>query len=218
MPGADQSEPPADVLAALGANVSRETLQDFALYLELLGRWQKRINLVSPNSQADGWRRHILDSAQLYPFLPPGPVRLADLGSGAGLPGLILALMLKGRDGAEVHLIESDARKCAFLREAARLTRAPVIIHRTRIEALAPAELGARPSVITARALKALPELLSLAYHFCGKDTRCLFLKGQDVGSELTEAHKYWSMTAKTAPSLSDPRGAIVIIEALSRV
>lgn len=120
--------------AAEQLGLTAETRERLAAYLALLGKWNPRINLVGPNTLADAWRRHILDSGQLYRYLPTKPHRLVDIGSGAGLPGLILAIM----GAPDVHLIESDQRKCVFLREAARITAAKVTIHAVRVEAVAP--------------------------------------------------------------------------------
>ncbi len=198
-------------------NVSRETIGAFEALVGLLCQWQQKINLVGPKTLQEVWTRHILDSAQLFAHLPPEASTLLDLGSGAGFPGLVLAIMLKERPGTHVHLVESDTRKCAFLREAVRITAAPAIIHAERIESLKTADLGAPFAVITARALKPLTELLELAAPFVGANTKCLFLKGQDVEQELTAAHKYWKLHYHLAPSLSGPRGVVLIIEGLAR-
>jgi 16S rRNA (guanine527-N7)-methyltransferase len=184
---------------ARSENVSRETLARLSLYLALLERWQKRINLVGGRTLEDPWRRHILDSAQLVGLIE-GPV-LIDLGSGAGLPGLILAIL---RPDLEVHLIESDARKCAFLREAARETAASATIHTTRVEAVAPF----RADTVVARALAPLPQLLPLAARFTPRV--CVFSKGEEVEQELTESRKDWKFDLERVPSRSDPRGVIL--------
>ncbi|MGH7060988.1 MAG: 16S rRNA (guanine(527)-N(7))-methyltransferase RsmG, partial [Stellaceae bacterium] len=149
--------------------VSRETLARLEAYVELLGRWSARINLVGRDSLADSWRRHILDSAQVLPLVPDGARNLIDLGSGAGLPGLVLAIL----GMPAVELIESDIRKCAFLREAARVTGTEVAISRSRIEARVPQPVD----VVTARALAPLDRLLGLAAPFLGTGSVCLFLK-----------------------------------------
>lgn len=182
-------------------NVSRETLARLETYLQLLARWQKRINLVGGRSLADPWRRHFLDSAQLFPLLPPDTGSLVDLGSGAGFPGLVLgALGVKN-----VHLIESDVRKCAFLREAAREMGISVEIHTARIENLTPWPVD----VVTSRALAPLPRLLSLAFPFLELGAEALFLKGRAGFEELTEAEKSWKMLYEAIPSQSDPDGVI---------
>ena len=190
-------------------NVSRETLDRLIRYVELLTAWNARINLVGRNTLGDVWRRHILDSAQLYPHIPQGTRLLIDLGSGAGLPGLILSIL----GVPEVHLIESDARKAVFLREAARVTSAPAAVHALRIDRAKP--LVAQ--VVTARALAPVAELLEISERFRAPDTICVFLKGENVQEELTEAVKQWNMTAHQSPSLSDPSGCILRLENINR-
>jgi 16S rRNA (guanine527-N7)-methyltransferase len=189
--------------------VSRETLDRLRLYVEILGKWTKRINLVAPASMDDVWRRHILDSAQLYTLLPPETKVLVDFGSGAGLPGLILAIM-----GVEdVHLIESDTRKATFLQEAARLTATTVTIHARRVEAVPLIQAD----VVTARALARLAILLEYANRFLTARSSCYFLKGANLADELTEARKYWHMEASKFPSLSGASGVIVKLESIVR-
>ena len=190
-------------------NVSRETLERLNRYVEVLTAWNSRINLVGRNTMGDVWRRHILDSAQLYPHVPQDTRLLIDLGSGAGLPGLILSLL----GLPEVHLVESDARKAVFLREAARITEAPVTIHALRIDRVKP--LVAQ--VVTARALAPVAELLEISERFRTPDTICLFPKGENVQEELTEATKQWKMTTHQSPSLSDPSGCILRLENINR-
>lgn len=185
-------------------HVSRETLDRLQTYLELLSRWQKRINLVGPSTLEDPWRRHILDCGQLWRLWPNGARRLVDLGSGAGLPGIVLAVM----GAPEVHLIESDQRKAAFLREAARACGVTVTVHAGRSESVAP--LAA--DVVTARALAPLPDLLELALRHMQAGTTCLFLKGRTAESELTLARESWTMRAAMVGSLSDPEGQILLI------
>ncbi|HVI52781.1 MAG TPA: 16S rRNA (guanine(527)-N(7))-methyltransferase RsmG [Candidatus Sulfotelmatobacter sp.] len=188
-------------------SVSRETLERLSAYAELLVKWQAKINLVGPATLPDLWRRHMLDSAQMAAHLPDGPV--LDLGSGAGFPGLVLAVMT----GQTVHLVESDARKCAFLREAARIAGADVVIHNKRIEAVAPFSVAA----VTARALASLDKLLDWAAPFLQQRTQCLFLKGKIVDEELTQAGEHWKMTSRRVPSLSDPSGLILILNEVHR-
>lgn len=200
--------PPEAACAALA--VSRETGERLATYLELLGRWQRRINLVAASTLADPWRRHILDSGQLARLAPPGARVWADLGSGAGLPGLVLAIL----GVPEMHLVESDQRKAAFLREAARVTGAAVTVHATRIEsAILPAL-----NVVTARALAPLDRLLPLAAPHLGKDVTAIFPKGRQAQHELTKARAHWHMTAGIVPSLSDPQASILVLQGVSRV
>jgi len=194
---------------AAQTGVSRETLARLEAYAALLAQWNERINLVGRESLRDPWRRHFLDSAQLLPLLPEGSQDLIDIGSGAGFPGLVLAIL--GVSGIE--LVESDARKCAFLREAARIAAAPVAIRNTRIEALAPHPVD----ILTARGCAPLDKLLLLAQGFIGPQTTCLFLKGERAAEELTAARQAWTMTASLHPSRSDPRGVIVALEQIAR-
>jgi 16S rRNA (guanine527-N7)-methyltransferase len=189
--------------------VSRETLERLSVHLDLLRRWQRAINLVGAATLADPWRRHFLDSAQLVKHLPDAAANLADLGSGAGFPGMVLALL--GVPG--VHLIEADRRKAQFLREVARATGAPVIIQAERVERMQ----GWPADVITARALAPLPRLLDLAQGFVAADTVCLFLKGRSAERELTEARRSWHMMAAMFPSLSEPNGIVVQLRGIRR-
>ena len=190
-------------------SVSRETLSRLSAYVDLLEQWNRRINLVGRNTMGDIWRRHILDAAQLYPLLPRRTRILIDFGSGAGIPGLVLAAM----GVAEVHLVESDQRKAAFLREAVRVMDIPAVVHPERIEKLA----AFSADVVTARALADLPELLDLAERFLQPRTMCLFLKGRSVEDELSAAGEAWAMAAERLDSRSDPSGVILKLEALSR-
>ncbi|HEX6841741.1 MAG TPA: 16S rRNA (guanine(527)-N(7))-methyltransferase RsmG [Stellaceae bacterium] len=190
-------------------NVSRETFNRLVIYVDLLSTWNARINLVGRNTMGDVWRRHILDSAQLYPHIPQGTCLLIDLGSGAGLPGLILSIL----GVPEVHLVEADARKAVFLREAARLTDAAVTVHAVRIDRVKPFVA----QVVTARALAPLIELLEISERFRAPSTSCLFLKGENAQEELTLASKQWNMTAHQSPSLSDPSGCILRLENIIR-
>ncbi len=199
---------PADAQRLLG--VSRETMAALDTYLALLRHWQRAINLVGASTLDDPWRRHILDCGQLRAHVPEAAKTLVDLGSGAGLPGLVLAIL----GVPEVHLVESDRRKAAFLREAAiRLGLGGVTVHACRIEA-APA-LAA--DLVTARALAPLPRLLELAAPFLGPGTRCLFLKGRETGAELTEARESWTMRGTVVPSLSAADGKILLLDEVTR-
>jgi len=190
---------------ALG--VSRETQDRLETYVALLQSWNRRINLVSAESLRDVWRRHVLDSGQLFRHLPKAARNLLDLGSGAGLPGLVLAIL----GAPDVHLIESDQRKAAFLREAARVTGTAVTIHVSRCENVA----AFAADVITARALAPLPKLLEMASRFVGPGTVCLFLKGGDVDDALTAARREWIMKPQVMVSESDPTGHILRLEEL---
>ncbi len=159
----------------------------------------------------DVWRRHIWDSAQLYPLIPEASQSLVDLGSGAGFPGLVLAVLLAAHRPVRIVLYESIAKKCRFLEEAAHRTGVTVEVRNTRIE-----EAKLEPfDIVTARACAPLTQLLAYALPFQDKDSRSLFLKGQGVGVELTEAYKDWSMVVERHQSLSDPSGAVLEIREL---
>jgi 16S rRNA (guanine527-N7)-methyltransferase len=195
---------------AAKTGVSRETLARLKAYADVLADWNARHNLVSAKSLEEVWRRHFWDSAQLFPLIPPQARTLADLGSGAGFPGLVLAEMLRGQ--VTVTLYEATAKKCAFLVAAAERMALPVIIRNLRMED-APAQVF---DVVTARACAPLPELLGYAQRFTGPNSVCLFLKGQNVGAELTQAHKSWKMKVRQVPSLSDPSGTVLELRELA--
>jgi 16S rRNA (guanine527-N7)-methyltransferase len=189
--------------------VSRETLERLTVFLDLLRRWQPAINLVGSATLTDPWRRHVLDSAQLAAHVPAEAADLVDLGSGAGFPGMVLALL--GVRG--VHLIEGDRRKVRFLREVARVTGAPATIHAVRIEQMH----GWPAAVVTARALAPLPRLLELADRFLVLDSVALFLKGKSVERELTDARANWHMVSEMFPSLSEPTGTVLKLRGICR-
>jgi 16S rRNA (guanine527-N7)-methyltransferase len=189
-------------------NVSRETLERLCTYVELLTAWNRRINLVGRNTMGDVWRRHIFDSAQLFPLIPAESRVLVDLGSGAGLPGLVLSIL----GVPNCHLIDSDGRKAAFLREAVRVTGAPATVHLARLDRAKtpPAD------VVTARALAPLSELVEISQRFLKPRGICLFLKGRTVEEELTELAKHQKIRVECRPSQSDPLGSIIRLEAIS--
>lgn len=197
---------------AAETGVSRETLARLKTYVGMLEDWNARHNLVSAGSLADVWRRHVWDSAQLAKYVPADARTLADLGSGAGFPGLVLAELL--RDRVRVTLFESIAKKCAFLQAVSDRLELNSRIENSRMEA-APTESF---DVITARACAPLDKLLGYAQHFAGSNTVCLLLKGQNVGSELTEARKHWKMSLQQHPSLTDPSGSLLEIRELAHV
>jgi len=201
----------AEAFAARFA-VSRETIGKLLAYDSLLRQWQKTINLVAPSTLDDTWGRHFADSAQLLALAPAGAKRWLDLGSGAGFPGLVLAILLAARGGATMTLIESDSRKAAFLREVARKTGAPVDILCGRIENSA---TQTKVDVITARALAPLPRLLDLAAPYFSDDTVGLFLKGREAQAEIDAALKRWDFTVALHPSLTDSEGRVVEVRAL---
>lgn len=189
--------------------VSRETRDRLAAYADLVRRWQPKINLVGPSTLDDIWRRHILDSAQLMPLLPEGTRTLVDLGSGAGFPGLVLAVM----GVPDVHLVESDTRKATFLREAARVSGTTVTVHARRIDAV-PAIAA---DVVTARALAPLVELLAWAHRFVGSRGVALLPKGQHAEDEMTDAARQWVMAVERLPSRTDANGTILRVSGIAR-
>lgn len=189
--------------------VSRETQERLALLVAELARWQKAKNLISSATLADVWARHVADSLQLF-TLAPDAKRWLDLGSGGGFPGLVLGICL-AETGGHIDLVESNARKCAFLRHAARLTGAPVTVHAARIEDVIGKFTG-KVDVVTARALAPLPNLLGWCKELLRTGTLGLFPKGQYLDAELTEASKYWKIQASTVVSLTDPAARILMI------
>lgn len=193
---------------AAQTGVSRETLARLKAYADTLLDWNERHNLVARSTLPDLWQRHFWDSAQLAPLIPDTAKTLADLGSGAGFPGLVVAAM---RPDLAVTLHEATTKKCAFLQAAADRMGLRVTIENARMEDLPP-----RPfDVVTARACAPLPQLLEYAHRFMIPNSVCLFLKGQNVGSELTEAAKYWNIKVSQVPSQTDPSGAIVTVREL---
>jgi 16S rRNA (guanine527-N7)-methyltransferase len=201
---------PEEFAAASG--VSRETLARLKAYAGLLTDWNARHNLVSAASLADIWRRHFWDAAQLAAFIPPEAKSLVDLGSGAGFPGLVLAILLRERPGFRTALYEATAKKCAFLIAASQVTGGGAAeIRNTRIEQAKPEPFD----VVAARACAPLTKLLAYAQPFQSRGTVNLLLKGQSVASELTEASKSWKMQVIRHQSRSDPSGTILEIREL---
>ena len=200
--------------APAGLNVSRESRGKLEIYVDLLLAWQKRINLIGPATVPMLWERHIQDSLQLLPLLPENTKTISELGSGAGIPGLVIAIAA----GLEVHLYESNGKKAAFLREAARRTGVTAHIHVTRLETLRTATNVPKVDCVVARALAPLPLLLDYAEPFLARGAIGLFHKGQDVDAELTEATKCWKMSFIKHASLYDSRGVILQICEATRV
>jgi len=186
-----------------------ETRERLKAFRDLLIRWNATINLVSRRDLPVLWERHITDSLQLTALADPVPERIIDLGSGGGFPGLVLAIAT----GAHVHLIEEDQRKCAFLREAARITAAPVSVHAARIEAVS---IPPAP-VVTARALAPIARLLALAEPKLVPGGACWFLKGREAEAELAAAARDWAMTVERRPSVTDPAGVVLRLSGIRR-
>jgi 16S rRNA (guanine527-N7)-methyltransferase len=192
-------------------SVSRETLDRVTAYVALLKRWNARINLIGRADTTEIWHRHILDSAQLLPLIPERAASLADIGAGAGLPGLILSIL---NSPAQINLIESDRRKCAFLREAIRITQSAAIVHESSVEDV---KLAAQ-DVVVARACAPLDRLLQMAQKLISIHTVCIFPKGLRVEQELTEAQARWKMRVRQVPSRTDPAGRILVLTEVARV
>lgn len=195
--------------ALTGANSAR--MADLERFRAMLETGNAVMNLVGPATLPDFWNRHAWDSAQLL-RLAPNALTWADLGAGAGLPGLVLAILLKDTPGATVHLVESMAKRCRFLDQVAQALALPVEIHNARAE-----DLSLTVDIVTARACAPMVRLLGYAQPYFKRGARGLFLKGQDVITELNEASTSWTLKARLIPSLSDARGQIVDVESLAR-
>lgn len=193
--------------------VSRETLGNYQLWHALLLKWNRKINLVSPTALDDFWRRHALDSWQIWPHVPNNAEDFIDLGSGAGFPGLAMAIGCKAKGQGAVTLVESAGKKTSFLRTVIRELGLPAAATSKRAEEITP-----KPhDVITARAFAPLPRLFSYAQPFWGEGTIGLFLKGEAAQEELTEASKEWQYNVEAIPSLSNSTGCLLKITELRR-
>ena len=189
-------------------DVPRETMAKFAEYAALLLKWNATINLVGKTTETDLWQRHIWDSYQLVPIVPRGTSTLVDLGCGAGLPGIILAI---ARPELAVTLVERDQRKCTFLREAARALG----LEKVRVLAQDAKDLTETFDVVTSRALAALDALLEFSHPILGKDGICLFPKGENFATEIADARKHWSFRERVIHSKTNGKAGIVSISEL---
>lgn len=190
-------------------NVSRETMDKFICYSEMLIKWQKSINLVSNSTLTDMWRRHFYDSAQLINHIDMerGQYKILDLGSGAGFPGLVLSILGAG----DVHLVESVGKKCTFMKQVIQKVDVKATVHNERIE-----NMEAFPvDLITSRACADLGKLIDLTERFRTSDTACLFLKGERTDEELTQAKKKWHFNVKKHTSKSEESGMILYLSDL---
>jgi 16S rRNA (guanine527-N7)-methyltransferase len=195
--------------------VSDDTRRRLETYDALLRRWQATINLISPATLSEAWHRHFADSAQLWALRPPAAKTWLDLGSGAGFPGLVLAIMAAETRETRFTLVESDSRKAAFLREVARQTGVAVDILCTRIENT---ETHAKVGVadcVSARALAPLARLVEIAAPYFASPTLGLFLKGRDVAAEIESAARDWEFAYELVPSVTEDSGRVVLLSAL---
>ena len=214
-PGQGGPDLAADKARALALTaVSRETQQRLEIYVELLLKWQQTTNLIAPSTIPQIWTRHVADSLQLTELVPDATTWI-DLGSGGGFPAIPVACVLAAKPGAMVHLVESNGKKAAFLREAIRATRVPAQVHAERIEKYV-ASIVNSVDVVSARALAPLKTLCDQAFPLIERGAIGLFAKGLDVEAELTEASKYWKIDAETVPSKTSPDGCIVVVRHLT--
>ena len=193
-------------------SVSRETVDKLKIYESELRKWQRAVNLVAPKTLPDVWHRHFADSLQIAGLVPETAKTLVDLGSGGGFPGLVLAAHFAVAGGPTVTLVESDQRKAAFLREAARAMEISVEILSTRIENDANLAALKGVNVVTARALARLSGLLGLVRPFISDDTVCIFMKGRDAAREIAEARADWSFESAEHASMTDPQAKILVV------
>jgi 16S rRNA (guanine527-N7)-methyltransferase len=193
-------------------NVSRETVHALESYEELIRKWANQINLIGPSTIKHFWSRHILDCAQLLPLVGGNIKSVADFGTGAGLPGLIIARLLQDQvPDSRVVLVEASAKRCGFLREAARTLGVNVVILQTKIEDTPPQSAD----IVTARAFAPLHRLLGYSYPWAELGARLIFFKGEDVEREIKEASTNWSFQSIITPSVTDSRGCLIEISSL---
>ena len=195
--------------------VSRETAERLDRFVALLLTWQKTTQLIATSTVSQLWMRHIADSLQLVDLAPEAR-SWVDMGTGGGFPGLVIACALAETAGARVHLVESNAKKAAFLRAAAGATESPAVVHGVRMENFVESFAGV-PDIVTARAVSPLSSLLGRCLPLLQRGAIGIFPKGQDVGAELTEASRYWRMTADLVLSRTDPKARIVCVRAVER-
>lgn len=196
---------------ATKANATPDQMADLSRFLDMLSAGNEVMNLVGPATIPDFWNRHAWDSAQLF-RLAPEALTWADLGAGAGFPGLVLAILGNGREGFHVHLVESMAKRCRFLSQVVADLDLPATVHHERAE-----NLSLAVDIVTARACAPLHRLLGYARPYFQAGAQGLFLKGQDVVADMSEAARYWEYEADVIPSLSDERGRIVRVRRLGR-
>ena len=199
----------ASFAARTGATAAQ--MADLQQLQAMLVDWNERMNLVSAGSLAEFWPRHALDSAQLLGIVPAARTWV-DIGAGAGFPGLVLAILLKGEACVRVHLVESVAKKCRFLEAVSEALALPTQVHNDRAE-----NLALKADVVTARAVAPLGRLLGFAKPYFARGAIGLFPKGRGAEAEIADARAAWRFTCNVIPSLSDPEGRILKVEGLSR-
>ena len=202
---------PADLASNL--NVSRETIEKLEHYASLVVKWQRSVNLVANSTIPDLWTRHIWDSAQLAPLVTAqktanAPLRILDLGSGAGFPGLVLSILTD----AEVHLVESDQKKCIFMNNVIRECGLTARIHNVRLETLD----DQKADIVTARALASMDKLMALLDGQLRPGLRCLFLKGRQVQDELAVLNDWANLRWQLHPSLTQKDAFVVDLTVIS--
>jgi 16S rRNA (guanine527-N7)-methyltransferase len=203
----------AEARARIGADVSRETLERLDLYHALLLKWQKTVNLVARTTVSEAWSRHFLDSVQVFAAAPVHSGPWLDIGSGGGFPGLVCAIVAHEKaPDLTFTLVDSDVRKCSFLREVARQTGISVTVTTARVEVLPPQDAA----IISARALAPLPQLLDWAAPHLGPGGTCLFQKGANHGEELESAAAHWQMEVEILPSVTARDSVILRIRNLA--
>lgn len=200
----------AEFCAKTGA--SDQNIADLKIFLEMLTEMNEVMNLVGPDTIPDFWNRHAWDSAQLL-TLKPEALTWADLGAGAGFPGVVLAIMLKGREGAHVYLIDSLGKRCRFLQTVVDRLNLPATVINGRAE-----EQQVKVDIVTARAVAAMEKLLGYAQPYFQRGAKGLFLKGEKAEAELKDAARFWHFESNLSVSRSDPRGRIVSVGSLRRV
>lgn len=195
--------------------VSRETFDKLKDCQSMLKEWQQKFNLVGQATLEDAWNRHFLDSAQLFPLIPETAETMYDFGSGAGFPGIVLAIMSNEKlPNLKVNLVESTSKKTLYLNALKDRLGIKVNIINDRIEKLPPHPAD----VITSRAMASLTDLLGYAVRFCHKDTVCIFPKGKKYAEELDEAHRHWKFKCRILPSEQSAEGRILVITNLSKI
>ena len=201
---------PEDAIRLTG--VSRETLERVRSYLAVLDQWRERINLIGPGEGRHLWRRHVLDSLQLIEQISLDDLSVADLGSGAGFPGLVIACALAERPGASVTLVEKSPRKSEFLEAAIAAQGLPARVLNVRIEDPPRQKFD----LVTARALAPLPKLLGYAHGWLKPSGKALLMKGRDVAAEVAEAREAWTFEMSDRASLSSPEGRVLGISSIA--